>query len=132
MCLPMMAVAQEKNDSVEKKSIEITTNFNMAGKAILLAKSTTVERSDFKALEWELTNQTVGDENFITLKVINKKTGRIEEIKHWKDGAHLLMEVDEKKQTSYTVYDDAFTHLRIIGMPLGNAIMLFSTLRNKE
>ena len=134
MCLPMMAGAQEETDSVAKQSkrkIEITTDFNMAGDAVLLAKSTKVSKSDLKPMKWELTNQTVGDANFITLKITNEKTGKMEELKSWKDGVHLMMEIDEKKQAMYTIYDDTFIHCRIIELPLGTSILLFSALRNK-
>ena len=134
MCVAMTMQAQEKTDSVTKpakQKIEIITDFNMAGDAVLLAKSAKVSKSDFKLLKWELTNQTVGDANFITLKITNEKTGKMEEIKSWNNGAHLMMEIDEKKQAMYTVYDDTFIHCRIIELPLGTGIMLFSALRNK-
>lgn len=138
MLLAVLAVgAQEMNDTVkadtvktEKKKVVINTNFNAAGDAILLAKSASVSRSDFKPLKWELTNEVVGGKNFITLKVTNKKTGNQEEYKTWNEGVSLMME-KTKDTTIYTVYDDTFIHLRILEMQQGNTILLFSDLRTK-
>lgn len=138
MLLAVLAVgAQEMNDTVkadtvkmEKKKVVINTNFNMAGDAILLAKSASVSRNDFKPLKWELTNEVVGGKNFITLKVTNKKTGNQEEYKTWNEGVSLMIE-KTKDTTIYTVYDDTFIHLRILEMQQGNTILLFSDLRTK-
>ena len=137
MLAGMTAGAQETNDTVkadtvktEKKSVVINTNFNMAGDAILLSKSAHVSRSDFKPLKWELTNEVVGGKNFITLKVINKKTGQQEEFKTWNEGVSMMME-KTKDTTIYSVYDETFIHLRILEMPQGNSILLFSALRTK-
>ena len=138
MLLAVLAVgAQEMNDTVksdtvktEKQKVVINTNFNMAGDAILLAKSASVSRNDFKPLKWELTNEVVGGKNFITLKVTNKKTGNQEEYKTWNEGVSLMIE-KTKDTTIYTVYDDTFIHLRILEMQQGNTILLFSDLRTK-
>ena len=133
LLVSMTTGAQEQADSVKsnKQTIEITTDFNMAGDAVLLAKSNSISRSDFKPLKWELSNQLIGDKNFITLKVTNEKTGRLEEAKSWKENVHLKMTIDDKGKKIYTVYDDIFYHLQIIEVPQGNAILLFSALRKK-
>lgn len=133
LLLTITAGAQEQTDSVKPKmkKVEITTDFNMAGDAVLLAKSNKISRSDFKPLKWELTNQLIGNVNFITLKITNEKTGNLEEIKSWKENAHLMMEINDKKQKIYTVYDDTFIHMRIVELPQGNGILLFSALREQ-
>lgn len=115
----------------ENRVVEITTNFNIGGDAIMLTRGAGVSLRDFKPLRWELTNETFGDKNFITLKVVNSRTGNTEAVKSWKDGIHLKINVNEKGEQTFTVYDDTFVHLIIVENQKGTAILLFSVLRKK-
>ena len=132
MAVAIAASAQEKNDSL--KDISMNRTFSVGGKAIMCMRSSSMDKRDLRALTWTLENKRVSDDNFVTLKIMDAKTGQIEEIKTWSETVDIAMRVNEKNDSrSYFVYDDMFYHLRLIDLGKNvYVIMLYSDLKNSQ
>ena len=129
MMVAMTATAQETNDSIQ--TIEMNRTFSVGGKAIMCLRSNQAEKRDLKPLTWTLKNDRVGDKNFVVLDVKNKKTGTREVHQSWSDGVFVRMKTEKGKPIIYEVYDDMFSHLRIVDVKLGNIIMFYSEMLKK-
>lgn len=129
MIAAMTATAQETNDSIQ--NIEMNRTFSVGGKAIMCLRSNEAGKRDLKPLTWTLKNDRVGDKNFVVLDVKNEKTGTKEVHQSWSDGVFVRMKTEKGKPIIYEVYDDMFSHLRIVDVKLGNIIMFYSVLLKK-
>ena len=129
LMMAMAITAQEKKDSIQV--IEMNRTFSVGGKAIMCLRSNEAEKRDLKPLTWTLKNDRVGEKNFVVLDVKNEKTGMKEAHQSWSDGVMVRMKMENGKPIIYEVYDDMFSHLRIVDVKLGNLIMFYSELLKK-
>lgn len=125
----MVANAQENNDSIQ--TIEMNRTFSVGGKAIMCLRSENANKKSLQALEWTLKNNHIGENNVIVLEVKNRNTG--EQVAHqiWTDGAFVRMKVKNGKPAMYEVYDDLFSHLRIVDVNLGFIVLFYSEMLKK-
>lgn len=132
----MMASAQETTptDSTKAKPeiVDMNRTFSIGGKAIMCLRSNEASKRSLQALEWTLKNDRIGDTNIVVLDVKNAKDGSTVAHQSWSDGVNVRMYVTEengKKDPSICeVYDDMFSHLRIVYTKMGNAIMFYSEM----
>jgi hypothetical protein len=123
-----MAQDTEKNDSVQV--IDMNRTFSVGGRALLCLRSAEASRKDVKALSWTLTNNPVGDQNFVHLEVKNAKTDKVEAFQSWNGGVQVTMKKKSDGKITYEVYDDTFMHLRIVELNNNGIyiILLYSEL----
>lgn len=130
MMVAMTATAQETNDSIQ--TIEMNRTFSVGGKALMCLRSAEAGKNDLKALTWTLKNDRVGDKNFVVLDVKNEKTGTKEVHQSWSDGVFVRLHMKNGKPTMYELYDDMFSHLRILDLGKNvSVIMFYSELLKK-
>ena len=120
--------AQEKvtkNDSIEV--IDLNRTFSIGGKALMCLRSANMSKRNLQSLDWTLENNPVGDKNMVTLKVTNSKTGAIVAFQIWDDGVNVRMKRNRYKKDSsmYEVYDDMFSHLRMVQFSGDTYIILY-------
>lgn len=125
----LVANAQENNDSIQ--TIEMNRTFSVGGNAIMCLRSANANKKSLQALEWTLKNNHIGENNVIVLEVKNRNTG--EQVAHqiWTDGAFARMKVKNGKPAMYEVYDDLFSHLRIVDVNLGFIVLFYSEMLKK-
>ena len=124
MCLPMMVAAQEQNDSIQV--VDLNRTFSFGGKAIMCLRSANADKRSLQPLEWTLKNDHIGDNNIVVLDVKNAKTERSVVHQMWSDGVLVRMKTKNGKPEMYEVYDDMFSHLRIVDVGLGKLILFYS------
>ena len=124
MCLPMMSVAQEQNDSIQV--VDLNRTFSFGGNAIMCLRSANADKRSLQPLEWTLKNDHIGDNNIVVLDVKNAKTERSVAHQMWSDGVLVRMKTKNGKPEMYEVYDDMFSHLRIVDVGLGKLILFYS------
>lgn len=118
----------------EKRTIPLNRNYNAAGTAVILSRTEDLSDMVTKAMSWELKNDPIGGENYITLRVYDMETGHMDVLASWKDGENLLMVIDEEGRKSYVVSDNDFVHLILmpckdVGDGKAYVIRLCSVLR---
>jgi hypothetical protein len=86
-----------------------------------------MSKRNLQSLDWTLENNPVGDKNMVTLKVTNSKTGAIVAFQIWDDGVNVRMKRNRYKKDSsmYEVYDDMFSHLRMVQFSGDTYIILY-------
>ena len=122
----MTATAQEQKDSVQ--IIEMNRTFSVGGKAIMCLRSNNAEKKSLQPLEWTLKNDHIGNSNIVVLDVKNSRTGATIVHQSWSDGILVHMKVKKGKPAMYEVYDDMFSHLRVVDVDMGFIILFYSEL----
>ena len=130
-------LAQDGNITLGKDSIEtidMNRTFSVGGRAIMCLRSANANKKELKALTWTLENNRAGNQNFVMLKVQNVKTEQMEAMNTWNGGVNIEMTKRKDGTFIYNVYDDLFTHLRIVQMSKDSdiyIILFYSELINK-
>lgn len=126
----MMAVAITiKAQKAELEVVDMNRTFSVGGKAIMCLRSNEANKRSLQALEWTLKNDHIGENNIVALDVKNAKTGKQVAHQSWGDNIQIRMKLDAKsKPMMYEVYDDMFSHLRIVDVDLGWVILFYSDM----
>ena len=114
----------------ESKFIDMNRDFKVSGECAFFCKTESPNPSDACDLIWELSNQRIGEDNFVIL-IVKDKNDKIIESVTWKENIDVfLLKTGEKR--NYIVNDDTFSHLRIIEQDKGKyAVHLYSDLLKK-
>ena len=124
----MTAGAQEKNDTISNiEVVDMNRTFSVGGRAILCLRSNEASKKDLKSLDWTLKNDRIGETNLVVLEVKNSRDGSNVVYQSWSD-VQVRMKTKDKKPVLYEVYDDTFSHLRIVNVDMGYIILFFSQL----
>ena len=131
LSLSGMAQSETENAKDTTQVIDMGRTFSVGGRAIFCMRSSHVNKREAKALQWTLENDRVADQNFVKLNVVNVKTGDVEVNQHWNGNVQVRM-LNSEKGIIYEVYDDTFSHLRIVQYKSDvYIIMFYSELRKK-
>lgn len=129
LLIGMVASAQE-TAKAELETVDMNRTFSVGGKAIMCLRSKEASKKSLHALEWTLKNDRIGDTNIVVLDVKNAKDGSTVAHQSWSEGVMVRMKVKDKKPVVYEVYDDMFSHLRIVDVDLGWIILFYSEMIN--
>jgi hypothetical protein len=129
LIIGMVASAQE-TAKAELETVDMNRTFSVGGKAIMCLRSKEASKKSLQALEWTLKNDRIGDTNIVVLDVKTAKDGSTVAHQSWSDGVMVRMKVKDKKPVVYEVYDDMFSHLRIVDVDLGWIILFYSEMIN--
>ena len=124
MCVAMNVQAQ--SDSIQV--IDMNRTFSVGGKAIMCLRSANANKKSLQPLEWTLKNDRIGNSNITVLDVKNSRTGETVAHQSWSDGTLIHMKTKDNKPVMYEVYDDMFSHLRIVDVDLGFIILFYSEM----
>ena len=124
----MMAIAMSAQ-KVELEVVDMNRTFSVGGKAIMCLRSKEATKKSLQPLEWTLKNDRIGNTNIVVLDVKNSKTGELVAHQSWSDGINIRMKLGAKgNPVLYELYDDMFSHLRIVDVDLGWIILFYSEI----
>ena len=124
----MMAIAMSAQ-KVELEVVDMNRTFSVGGKAIMCLRSKEATKKSLQPLEWTLKNDRIGNTNIVVLDVKNSKTGELVAHQSWSDGINIRMKLGAKDNpVLYELYDDMFSHLRIVDVDLGCIILFYSEI----
>ena len=124
----MMAIAISAQ-KVELEVVDMNRTFSVGGKAIMCLRSKEATKKSLQPLEWTLKNDRIGNTNIVVLDVKNSKTGELVAHQSWSDGINIRMKLGAKDNpVLYELYDDMFSHLRIVDVDLGWIILFYSEI----
>lgn len=124
----MMAVAMSAQKA-ELEVVDMNRTFSVGGKAVMCLRSKEATKKSLQPLEWTLKNDRIGSTNIVVLDVKNSKTGELVAHQSWSDGINIRMKLGAKDNpVLYELYDDMFSHLRIVDVDLGWIILFYSEI----
>lgn len=129
--LTASAQGEVKEDTIQRpqlETVDINRTFSVGGNALMCLRSNNATKRSLQPLEWTLKNDIVGGQNFVTLDVKNRNTGAFVAHQTWDEGQLIRMKIKEGKPVMYEVYDDMFSHLRIVDVDLGWMILFYSEI----
>lgn len=111
---------EEKTETeAEPRLISMNRNFNVSGTCILYSKEKLPKETDRCNLTWELRNNVIGGENYVTFSVRDSE-GRMQDRASWNGGVNVSLLISDDGSKMYSVSDELFSHLRIMELSGGN------------
>ena len=129
--LTASAQGEVKEDTIHRpqlETVDMNRTFSVGGNALMCLRSNNATKRSVQPLEWTLKNDIVGGQNFVTLDVKNRNTGASVAHQTWDEGQLIRMKIKEGKPAMSEVYDDMFSHLRIVDVNMGWIILFFSEI----